>query len=102
MNLSITMKQAISTLGIEKLKAYQVQAIRSILDSQNVFVVLPTSFGKSLIYQVPQLVKQTGYTLVVEPTLALIHDQVQKLKSKEVSASYITSQNKSNGMKSSR
>ena len=91
MNLSITMKQAVSTLGIEELKAYQVQAIRSILDGQNVFVVLPTSFG---IYQVPQLVKQTGYTLVVEPTLALIHDQVQKLTSKEVSASYITSQNK--------
>lgn len=94
MNLSITVKQVISTLGIEKLKAYQVQAIRSILDGQNVFVVLPTSFGKSLIYQVPQLVKQTGYTLVVEPTLALIHDQVQKLTSKEVSAAYITSQNK--------
>ena len=71
MNLSVTMKQVISTLGIEKLKAYQVQAIRSILDGQNVFVVLPTSFGKSLIYQVPQLVKQTGYTLVVKNQLWL-------------------------------
>lgn len=94
MNIQKSIKNAIVQLGIDKLRNYQYEAITALLQKENVFSVLPTAAGKSLIYQVPQLVLQTGYTLVIEPTLALIYDQVQKLKAKGISAAEITSQNK--------
>lgn len=94
MNIQKSIKNAIVQLGIDKLRNYQYEAITALLQKENVFSVLPTAAGKSLIYQVPQLVLQTGYTLVIEPTLALLYDQVQKLRAKGISAAEITSQNK--------
>jgi ATP-dependent DNA helicase RecQ len=45
--------------------------------------VLPTGFGKSLIYQVPAVLADRP-TVVVSPLLALIADQEQSLRSKRV------------------
>ena len=59
-------------------------------------VIAPTSAGKSAIYQLPALVmaEQGKWTLVIEPTLSLISDQVQKLQDKGINAAYVTSRNK--------
>jgi len=38
-------------LGGIKLKKEQEQAVIALLEKKNVFAVLPTGFGKSLIYQ---------------------------------------------------
>ena len=71
---------------------YEYDAIRVVcLEEKDVLVVLPTGFGKSLIYQallaifdnlhfggVPE--KQQSVVIVVSPLNALLRDQVEKLE----------------------
>jgi len=73
----------------------QITAINSILDKQDTFVVAPTSFGKSAIYLVPAIInRKDKWTLVIEPTLALIADQVSNLKQLGIAADMLTSRNR--------
>ena len=91
---SITQK-AQAQLGIKKLRKHQIKPIQSILDGYDTMVIAPTSAGKSAIYQLPALIKAKDrqWTLVIEPTLALIGDQVQKLQEKGIAAESITGRN---------
>jgi ATP-dependent DNA helicase RecQ len=52
--------------------------MESVQAGRDTVVVLPTGFGKSLIYQVPALMA-TRPTVVVSPLIALIADQQQSL-----------------------
>ena len=92
---SITQK-AQAQLGIKNLRKHQIKPIQSILNGYDNMVIAPTSAGKSAIYQLSALVmaEQGKWTLVIEPTLSLISDQVQKLQSKGINAAYVTSRNK--------
>ena len=91
---SITQK-AQAQLGIKKLRKHQIKPIQSILNGYDTMVIAPTSAGKSAIYQLPALIKAKDrqWTLVIEPTLALIGDQVQKLQEKGIAAASITGRN---------
>jgi len=91
---SITQK-AQAQLGIKKLRKHQIKPIQSILDGYDTMVIAPTSAGKSAVYQLPALIKAKDrqWTLVIEPTLALIGDQVQKLQEKGIAAASITGRN---------
>lgn len=95
MKTNRSMQKAQALLGISKLRQHQIDPIKSILDGNDTLVIAPTSSGKSAIYQVPALVKkeENRWTLVIEPTLALIGDQVQKLQQKGIAAAAITSRN---------
>ena len=73
--------------GIE-LKSQQVEAIRNLNEGRDVFSVLPTGFGKSLIYQLAGLYRG-GRTLVVSPLVALMKDQVESLRKKGIPASFL-------------
>ena len=64
---------------IRELRPGQAEIIESVLAGQDTLAVMPTGSGKSLTYQLPSLV-MPGPTLVVSPLLALIEDQVLKLK----------------------
>lgn len=59
-------------------------------------VIAPTSAGKSAIYQIPAIIKsgKGKWTLVIEPTLALIADQVNKLQELGIDAEMLTGRNK--------
>jgi ATP-dependent DNA helicase RecQ len=53
----------------------QYEAIVQVLSGNDVTVLLPTGAGKSLIYQVAGL-SQPGCTIVIDPLVALMQDQV--------------------------
>ena len=57
----------------------QLEAITQVIKGQDCVVLLPTGAGKSLIYQVAGLVLP-GRTLVIDPLVALMEDQVRRLK----------------------
>ncbi len=56
----------------------QVEAIKRILTGKDSVVLLPTGAGKSIIYQLAGLL-QPGITIVVDPLVSLIEDQVRGL-----------------------
>jgi len=79
-----------STFGFAELRPLQQQVIDSILLRKDVFVLMPTGGGKSLCYQLPAVI-QPGVTVVVSPLIALMKDQVDRLRSLGVAATFINS-----------
>ncbi|MHC4768145.1 MAG: DEAD/DEAH box helicase, partial [Planctomycetota bacterium] len=70
-------------LGITRLRPEQEQAIKAVLSGRDTLAVLPTGYGKSLIYQVPALLLDRP-TLVISPLLALMRDQELGLKARGI------------------
>lgn len=66
--------------GFSKFKGLQENVIKSLLNKQNTFVIMPTGGGKSLCYQLPALV-QEGTAIVVSPLIALMKNQVDAIRS---------------------
>ena len=63
----------------------QEQIINRLLSGKNghSLVIMPTGAGKSLCYQVPALCLDGG-TIVISPLIALMQDQVNALKEKNI------------------
>ncbi|HLI91917.1 MAG TPA: RecQ family ATP-dependent DNA helicase [Ktedonobacteraceae bacterium] len=57
----------------------QEEIMRDVLEGRDVLTLLPTGAGKSRTYQLPALIRP-GLTLVISPLIALIRDQVEKLR----------------------
>ncbi|MEE8409830.1 MAG: RecQ family ATP-dependent DNA helicase, partial [Myxococcota bacterium] len=74
---------AASWFGIRELFPEQEQAMEALLDGLDVMVVLPTGRGKSLIYQVPALMFDRP-VVAVSPLIALMRDQEQSLRRRDV------------------
>lgn len=83
------LKPWMKLLGIENLRVHQVKPIQSLLHGNDTVVIAGTASGKSLIYQLPALVYSEKLTLVIEPTLSLIYNQVQSLIGHGIAADYI-------------
>lgn len=66
--------------GFSQFKGLQEQVIKSILNHENTFVIMPTGGGKSLCYQLPALI-QEGTAIVVSPLIALMKNQVDAIRS---------------------
>ncbi|MCW3122885.1 MAG: ATP-dependent helicase, RecQ family [Flavipsychrobacter sp.] len=76
--------------GYDAFRPLQEDIINSVLDNKDTLALLPTGGGKSLCYQVPALIKE-GVCLVVSPLIALMQDQVHRLRQLDISATCIHS-----------
>ncbi len=76
--------------GFDKFRPSQLDIIESVLGGRDTLALLPTGGGKSICFQVPALCLE-GVTLVVSPLIALMKDQVQNLKQKNIAAEAIFS-----------
>ena len=62
----------------------------AILEGRDLMMILPTGGGKSLVYQLPSLIKD-GVSIVISPLIALMQDQVSALKAQNIQADMISS-----------
>jgi len=76
--------------GYDYFREGQEELISSILNGDDVLGILPTSAGKSIIYQIPALCFE-GITLVISPLISLMKDQVYSLNQAGIHAAYINS-----------
>jgi DNA topoisomerase-3 len=76
--------------GFEHFRPYQKEVCTSILAGKNSLLIMPTGSGKSLCYQLPPIVSE-GTVLVISPLIALMEDQVQRLRSMGVAAACLHS-----------
>ena len=65
--------------GFDNFKGNQQEIISSLLDGEDVFVLMPTGGGKSLCYQLPALMSE-GTAIVVSPLIALMKNQVDAMR----------------------
>jgi len=77
--------------GYEDFRPPQGEVIANLLAQRDALVVLPTGGGKSICFQLPALL-QTGLTLVVSPLIALIENQVDELRRRQLPAAQFHSE----------
>lgn len=71
--------------GYDSFRPMQLGIMKAALEGKDVLALMPTGGGKSLCYQVPGLLKE-GLCLVISPLIALMNDQVQNLRKKNITA----------------
>lgn len=76
--------------GYDQFRPGQRQIIEDALQNRDLMVVMPTGGGKSLCFQLPALLKP-GLTVVVSPLIALMQDQVEALRTNNISATFLNS-----------
>ncbi len=65
--------------GFKTFKGEQEEIIKSLLNNQDTFVIMPTGGGKSMCYQLPALMTD-GVAIVVSPLIALMKNQVDAIR----------------------
>ena len=79
----------------------QKEAVQTMLKGkQDLVCLMPTGSGKSLVYQLPAVIKSKKVTVVICPLLALVQDQINQLALKEIVAKTIHSKMSENEKKS--
>lgn len=76
--------------GFDDFRSSQLDIIHSVLEGNDTLALLPTGGGKSICYQVPTMMMD-GICIVISPLIALMNDQVDNLKARNIKAVAITS-----------
>lgn len=77
--------EAVRALGFESLRPTQQEVVDALFRGQDVLAVLPTSAGKTCLFQVPAMCRP-GPVVVVSPLVALMNDQVRRCRAAGIEA----------------
>jgi ATP-dependent DNA helicase RecQ len=88
--LTLDLDAGLRRLGYAEFRPGQREAVETLLEQRRLLLVAPTGGGKSLAYQLPACLLP-GTTLVLSPLIALMHDQVQAMEARGVSATLLAS-----------
>lgn len=83
--MEINYQQTLQAFGLSQFRLGQKEIIESVLQNGDAISVLPTGGGKSLCYQFPAVHLQ-GLVIVISPLIALMRDQVEALKRRNIPA----------------
>jgi ATP-dependent DNA helicase RecQ len=75
--------------GFDLFRPLQQEIISSVIEGRDTLALLPTGGGKSVCYQIPGI-QLPGICIVISPLVALIKDQVDQLKKRNIKAVGIT------------
>ena len=89
MDMKRHLKSALKQLGLDKPRKAQIIPMNTLDAKQDAIVIAATGSGKQIIYETVGLAHSDKLTIVIEPLLALIYNQVQTLQEHDVSADYI-------------
>ena len=89
MDMKRHLKSALKQLGFDKPRKAQIIPMNTLDAEQDAIVIAATGSGKQVIYETVGLAHSDKLTIVIEPLLALIYNQVQTLQTHDVSADYI-------------
>ena len=85
----MTAREALKTyFGYDDFRPLQEDIVQSVLDGRDTLALMPTGGGKSLCFQVPTMV-MNGLCLVITPLIALMKDQVENLRRRNIHAAAI-------------
>ncbi|KDQ20898.1 hypothetical protein BOTBODRAFT_321879 [Botryobasidium botryosum FD-172 SS1] len=76
-------------------KGQQQEIVEAALEGEDILVVAPTGMGKSLCFQIPAIAAKNGITFVISPLLALMKNQVSRLRDHGVRAAALNSESSS-------
>jgi len=65
--------------GFDSFKGNQEAIIKSVLEGDNTFVIMPTGGGKSMCYQLPAIMSE-GTAIIISPLIALMKNQVDAIR----------------------
>src|SRR5580704_15852382 len=77
--------------GYDSFRPLQEQIVRSLLESRDACVVMPTGGGKSLCYQLPAAMLSDQTVVVVSPLIALMQDQMAQLTHMGIASAVLNS-----------
>ena len=81
-----------SCYGYDSFRGQQWDIIDHTLNGGDSIVLMPTGGGKSLCYQIPGLMSEDGFAIVISPLLALMNDQINALQQNGVPALALNSE----------
>lgn len=89
MDMKRHLKSALKQLGFDKPRKAQIIPMNTLDAEQDAIVIAATGSGKQVIYETVGLAHSDKLTIVIEPLLALIYNQVQTLQDHGIPADYI-------------